>query len=124
MPLLMTVHVQERFSILIINLVVLPISISLPTALLILLIFLPLLLVLGWLLREGAKDAKHLAIVEKAGGDFIPLVVESFGIWTLFAWSVLHSIADRTTTCSGISLEVARRNLLQQLSVRLWLNNA
>ena len=29
---------------------------------------------------EVAKDAKHLAIVEKAGGDFIPLVVESFGI--------------------------------------------
>jgi len=25
-----------------------------------------------------AKDAKHLAIVGKAKGDFIPLVVESF----------------------------------------------
>ena len=40
----------------------------------------------------------HLAIVEKAGGDFIPLVVEGFGIWTPFALSVLHSIADHTTT--------------------------
>ena len=63
---------------------------------------------------EVAKDVKHLAIVEKAGGDFIPLVVESFWVWTPFALSVLNSIADRTTTCSGISPKVARRNLLQQ----------
>ena len=68
---------------------------------------------------EVAKDAKHLATVEKAGGDFIPLVVESFGIWTPFALSVLNSIADRTTTHSGISPKVARRNLLQQLFVCL-----
>jgi len=73
---------------------------------------------------EVAKDTKHLAMVEKAGGDFIPLVVESFGVWTLFALSILHSIADRTTTCSGISCKMARRNLLQQLSVCLWTNNA
>ena len=66
---------------------------------------------------EVAKDAKHFAIVDKAGGDFIPPVVESFGVWTSFALSVLNSIADCTTTYSGISLKVARRNLLQQLSV-------
>ena len=52
---------------------------------------------------EVAKDAKHFAIVEKAGGDFIPLLVESFGVWTHFALSFLNSIADRTTTRSGIS---------------------
>ena len=73
---------------------------------------------------EVAKDAKHLAIEEKEGGDFIPLVVESFGIWTPFALLVLNSIADHTTTHSGISPKVARRNLLQQLSVCLWVNNA
>jgi len=28
---------------------------------------------------EMPKDAKHLATVEKPGGDFIPLVVECFG---------------------------------------------
>ena len=47
---------------------------------------------------EVAKDAEHFAIVEKAGGDFIPLVVESFGVWTPFALSILNSIADHTTT--------------------------
>ena len=52
---------------------------------------------------EVAKDAKHLAIVEKAGGDFIPLVVECFGVWIPFALWILHSIADHTTTWSGIS---------------------
>ena len=73
---------------------------------------------------EVAKDAKHLATVERAGGDFIPLVVKSFGVWTPFVLAVLNSIADHTTTCSGISPKVARRNLLQQLSVCLWVNNA
>jgi len=27
---------------------------------------------------------KHLAAVEKVGADFIPLVVETFEVWTLF----------------------------------------
>ena len=31
---------------------------------------------------EVAKDKKHLAAVEKVGSDFIPLVVETFGVWT------------------------------------------
>ena len=31
---------------------------------------------------EVAKDEKHLAAVEKVGSDFIPLVVETFGVWT------------------------------------------
>ena len=44
---------------------------------------------------------------------------------TPFALSILYSIAaDCTTTCSGISHKVARRNLLQQLSVCLWTYNA
>jgi len=30
---------------------------------------------------EVAKDAKHLAMVEKVGGDFIPLCVECFGVY-------------------------------------------
>ena len=29
---------------------------------------------------EVAKDAKHLDMVEIAGGNFIPLVVECFGV--------------------------------------------
>jgi len=71
---------------------------------------------------EVAKDAKHLAMVEKAGGDFIPLCVECFGVWTPFALSTLNSIADRTITCSGISRKLARQNLLQQLSISLWIS--
>jgi len=70
---------------------------------------------------EVAKDEKHLTMVEKAGGT---LVVEFFGVWILFALLILYSIADCTTTGSGISRKVARRNLLQQLSVCLWINNA
>ena len=44
---------------------------------------------------EVAKDAKHLAKVEKAV-DFIPFLVGCFGVWTPFALSILHSIADCT----------------------------
>jgi len=33
-----------------------------------------------------AEDEKHLAAVEKVGADFIPLVVECFGVWTPFAF--------------------------------------
>ena len=53
----------------------------------------------------AGEDAKHLAIVEKVyrGSFHSTIVVECFGIWAPFALSVLHSSADRTTTCSGIS---------------------
>ena len=71
-----------------------------------------------------AKDEKHLAAVEKVGSDFIPLVVETFGVWTPFPLKTLHSIADCTTPRSGVPRKVARKNLLQQLSVQLWSNNA
>ena len=73
---------------------------------------------------EVAKDEKHLAAVEKVGSDFIPLVVETFGVWTPFALKALCTIADLTTPCSGVPRRVARRNLLQQLSEQLWTNNA
>jgi len=73
---------------------------------------------------EVAKDEKHLAAVEKVGSDFIPLVVETFGVWTQFALKTLYTIADRTTPRSGVPRKVARRNLLQQLLVQLWTNNS
>jgi len=72
---------------------------------------------------EVAKDEKHLAMVEKAKNDFIPLLVECFGVWTPFALLILHSITDRMTTRNGISHKVTRMNLLQQISVCLWTNN-
>ena len=43
---------------------------------------------------ELAKDEKHLAAVMKVGADFIPLVVETFGVWTPFALRSLNIIAD------------------------------
>ena len=74
--------------------------------------------------KEVAKDKKDLATVEKVGSEFIPLVVETFGVWTPFALKTLQNIADRTTSCSSVPRKVARKNLLQQLSVQLWSNNA
>ena len=53
---------------------------SLSTVLLSLLIFPPLLTscaLVAAAAGEVAKDAKYLTAVEKVGGDFIPLVVES-----------------------------------------------
>ena len=45
------------------------------------------------------------------------LVVEIFGVWTPFALKTLQNIADHTIPRSGVPRKVARRNLLQQLSV-------
>jgi len=39
----------------------------------------------------------HMAAVEKVDSDFIPLVGETFGIWTPFALKQLQAIADHTT---------------------------
>ena len=57
-----------------------------------------------------AKDEKHLAAVEKVGADFIPLVVETFGVWMPFALCNLHIIADRTTLRSDVPSKFFRRN--------------
>jgi len=65
-----------------------------------------------------------LATVNNNGGEFIPLVCESFGVCTPFALSTLFTIADRTTVKSGISRCLARKQLLQLLSVTLWRYNA
>ena len=69
---------------------------------------------------EVAKHEKHFASVEKVGSDFIPLVLKCFGVWTPFALNTLCTIADCTTPHSG---NLARKNLLQQLSVALWIQN-
>ena len=51
---------------------------------------------------EIAKDEKHLAALESTGSDCIPLVVEYYGVWTPFALKTLQTIADRTTSHSGV----------------------
>ena len=60
--------------------------------------FLHQVVVQGWLLLlgRGSKDEKHLAVVEKVGSDFIPLVVESFEVWTPLALKIIHLFADCT----------------------------
>ena len=73
---------------------------------------------------EEAKDNRYLDSVTNDGGDFIPLVCESFGVWSPFALSALFTIADRTTVKNGLSQKFARRQLLQRLSVTLWKYNA
>ena len=60
---------------------------------------------------EVTKDEKHLATMER---------VE----WTPFALKTFCTIADCTTPRSGVPQKVARKNLLQQLSVQKWTNNA
>ena len=73
---------------------------------------------------EEAKDDHYLETVINHGGEFFPLVCESFGVWTPFALSTLSTIADRTTVKSGIPRQFARKQLLQRLSVTLWRYNA
>ena len=65
-----------------------------------------------------------MQILINDGGDFIPLVCESFSVWSPFALSTLFTIADHTTIKNGLSQKLARRQLLQRLSVTLWKYNA
>ena len=80
---------------------------------------------------EVAKDNHYLDSVTNDGASImevtfhsIPLVCESFGVWSPFALSTLFKIADHTTVKNGLSQKLARRQLLQRLSVTLWKYNA
>ena len=73
---------------------------------------------------EALKDEKHQTSVEASGGSFIPLVVESLGVWTPFAKKSLKSIATRSSLGRGLSVLQAYNLLLQQLSIQLWAYNA
>ena len=53
--------------------------------------------------REALKDKQHEANVVVAGGQFYPLIVETFGVWTPFARETLKDIARRTTARNGLS---------------------
>ena len=57
--------------------------------------------------REMEKDAKHKALVEAAGGEFLPLVVDNFGIWTPSSVEILRSIAWISTVRNGLSTDRA-----------------
>ena len=51
---------------------------------------------------EIAKDNQYRDIVNDNGGDFIPLVCETFGVWSPYVLSILGSIADRTIVRNGL----------------------
>ena len=57
---------------------------------------------------ELAKD-RHQDAVEEAGFDFVPLVVETFGVWSPFALQTLRTIAECTTARSGASTKQAHK---------------
>jgi len=59
---------------------------------------------------EVAKDLKPQDVVEEAGCNFVPLVVETFGVWSPFTLKVLRKIADRTSARNGVSTKQARKN--------------
>lgn len=73
---------------------------------------------------EMKKDTKYEDLVRGHGGRFVPLIVESMRLWSPFASSMLHAIAERTTLKNGLETATAFANLLQQLSVVLWSYNA
>ena len=60
--------------------------------------------------KLGVGDTTEYSLV------FIPVVVETYGVWTPFAKSVIKTIATRTTIKSGLSRAVAYKNLMEQLS--------
>ena len=73
---------------------------------------------------ELDKDDKHEKDVTATGGLFFPLIVETFGIWTPNSLRTLKRIASKATSINIIPLSLATRNLIQLLSIRLWVFNA
>ena len=72
---------------------------------------------------EVEKDAYYEKAVLVVGRIFIPLAVETLGLWTPAGLKVLRDIAIRSTNRSGAGV-VACRHFLEQLSVCLWRHNA
>ena len=70
------------------------------------------------------RNARHEEAVFGAGGIFIPLAVETLGLWSPASLSVLRDIALRTTTRSGAGIALACCHFIEQLSVCLWRHNS
>ena len=73
---------------------------------------------------EEEKELRHDNEVTAAGGNFYPLVVESYGYWTPSSLESLKTIAAKTTSRNRTTFSQAFNNLMQQLSVRIWQYNA
>ena len=73
---------------------------------------------------EVEKDVHHEEAVLDAGGIFIPLAVESLGLWSPASLNILRDIAVRTTNKSGASASMAFHHFIEQLSICLWRHNS
>ena len=73
---------------------------------------------------EMDKDDRHNARVTSADGVFYPLVVESLGLWSPDSLETLKSISSKVCAVLAVPFWKALKNLLEQLSVKLWLYNA
>ena len=72
---------------------------------------------------EVKKDAHYEEAVLGAGG-FIPLAVETLGLWSPANLKVLRDIAIRTKNRSGAGIALVCCHFLEQLSVCLWRHNS
>ena len=72
---------------------------------------------------ELTKDQRHQDAVEEAGCDFVPLVVETFGVWSPFSLQTLRTIAECTTARSGASTKQAHNHFVTITFSFLWTNN-
>ena len=77
----------------------------------------------GFVALRGEME-KDKALVDAAGGEFLPLVVDNFGIWTPSSVEILHSIARISTVQNGLSKGKVFCHLVEQLSVQLYSYNA
>ena len=68
---------------------------------------------------EADKDSHHEASVWAAGGIFVPLVVESLGLWSPNSLAVLRNIALRTISKSGASAALVFCHFIEQLSMHV-----
>ena len=73
---------------------------------------------------EMEKDDQHNMLVEAAGGEFLPLLVDNLGIWTPLSVEILCSIAQISTVRNGLSTGKAFHHLVEWLIVQLYHYNA
>ena len=80
----------------------------------------------GMAARRGEvdKDGRHEAAVQAAGGIFIPLVVDTLGLWSPNSLIVLKNVALCTISKSSTSSALAFCHFLEQLSMCLWKYNS
>ena len=55
---------------------------------------------------------------------FFRLVVETLGLWTPFAVKTLWTIATRASLYNGLHKKLIFKNLIEQLSLKLWAYNS